>query len=335
MRTARIVEDGAAYYHMMSRVVDRRRVFDDVEKELFRKTLRAVEGFSGAQVLTWVVLENHFHVLLHLPERQDVADDELIRRLLFLYDKTLVGNLAAHLATLRASGQDEAAELFKKQYTCRMYSLAEFGKTLKQRVSFSYNRRHQRKGTLWEERFKSVLVDGSPGTLMRMAAYIDLNAVRARLVKDPKDYRFCGYGEAMGGSKQARVGLGVALGEPGEWRAVSGRYRQLLYVSGEASGVRADGQRVRAGFDIKTVESVVALKGKLPLNEILRCRVRYFTDGAILGSRAFVEEAFLRHRAHFSAKRDGGAKPMKGGEWGDLFTARQLRVDIVGFPAPA
>jgi REP element-mobilizing transposase RayT len=335
MRTARIVEDGAAYYHMMSRVVDRRRVFDDGEKELFRKTMRAVEGFSGAQILTWTALENHFHILLYIPERQPVADGELIRRLLFLYDKTLVGKLAAHLATLRASGQDEAAEVFKKQYTCRMYDLAEFGKTLKQRVSFSYNRRHQRKGTLWEERFKSVLVDGSPGTLMRMAAYIDLNAVRAGLVKDPKDYRFSGYGEAMGGSKQARGGLGVALGDRGEWRAVSGRYRQLLYVSGETRGVRVDGQPVRPGFDIKTVESVVALKGKLPVNEILRCRVRYFTDGAILGSRAFVEEAFLRHRAHFSTKRDGGAKPMKGGEWGDLFTARQLRVDIMGFPAPA
>ena len=154
-------------------------------------------------------------------------------------------------------------------------------------------------------------------------------------MKDPKDYRFSGYGEAMGGSKQARAGLGMALGEPKEWSAVSGRYRQLLYVSGEASGVREGGRPMRAGFDIKTVESVVALKGKLPLNEILRCRVRYFTDGAILGSKAFVEEALLRHRAHFSAKRDGGAKPMKGGEWGDLFTARQLRVDIMGFPAPA
>ena len=66
-----------------------------------------------------------------------------------------------------------------------------------------------------------------------------------------------------------------------------------------------------------------------------RITVRYFTDGAILGSRAFVEEAFLRHRGHFSMKRDVGAKPMRGGDWGDLFTARQLRVDVVGFPAPA
>jgi hypothetical protein len=34
MRTSRIVEEGAAYYHIMSRVVDRRRVFDDGEKDL-------------------------------------------------------------------------------------------------------------------------------------------------------------------------------------------------------------------------------------------------------------------------------------------------------------
>ncbi len=47
MRTARIVEDGAAYYHVMSRVVDRRRVFDEGEKELFRKTMRAVAGCIG------------------------------------------------------------------------------------------------------------------------------------------------------------------------------------------------------------------------------------------------------------------------------------------------
>ena len=80
---------------------------------------------------------------------------------------------------------------------------------------------------------------------------------------------------------------------------------------------------------------MVALKGKLPLNEILRCRVRYFTDGAILGSREFVEDAFRRHRQHFSARREEGARSMKGGDWGDLFAARQLRVEVLGDPVPA
>ena len=63
MRTARIVEKGAGYYHLISRVVGREYVFDtDEERERFRLTLRAVEAFSGTQVLTWVVMSNHFHV---------------------------------------------------------------------------------------------------------------------------------------------------------------------------------------------------------------------------------------------------------------------------------
>ena len=338
MRTARIVEAGAAYYHILSRVVDRRMVFDEGEKALFCKTLRRVEGFSGVKVLTYAAMTNHWHALIYVPERQEVTDEDLVRRLLFLYDRTVVEALATHLATLRASGQDEAAEKLKAQYTYRMYNLGEFAKTLKQRVSFSYNRRHKRKGTLWEERFKSVLVDGSPGALTAMAAYIDLNAVRAGLVKDPKEYRFCGYGEAMGGSKLAREGLEVVVRQGDareEWSEVSARYRQLLYVTGERRGVREDGQPVRPGFSYEAVEAVLAGKGRLPLNEVLRCRVRYFTDGAILGSREFVEEAFWRHRRHFGKRRESGARGMKGAEWGDLVSARELRVDVLGVPEPA
>jgi hypothetical protein len=67
--------------------------------------------------------------------------------------------------------------------------------------------REDRCGPLWEQRFKSVLVEGSQDALLTMAAYIDLNPVRARLVADPQDYRYSGYVEAMGGAKEAREGL--------------------------------------------------------------------------------------------------------------------------------
>jgi len=336
MRTARIVEEGAAYYHVISRVVGRAFVFhDDAERERFRKILRAVEGYSGIQIVTFAILSNHVHALLYVPERQYVEDSEFDRRLSFLYDKTVVENLSAHIAGVRQGGHHEAAELVKAPYVRRMYDLAEFMKALKQRVSISYNRRHARVGTLWEERYKSVLVDGSPGGLSAVAAYIDLNPVRAGLVSDPKDYRFTGYGEAMGGSKLAQAGLGVALSEPGAWSEVAGRYRQLLYVKGETRGVKVAGNPIRPGFSMEAVEQVVALKGKLPMNELLRCRVRYFTDGVIFGSRAFVEDAFRRHREHFSFKREEGARSMTGGDWGDLFTARKLRVNVMGDPAPA
>ena len=57
------------------------------------------------------------------------------------------------------------------------------------------------------ERFKSVLVEGKGNPLQTMAAYIDLNPVRAGLVGDPKDYRFCGYAEAVAGNRLAKAGL--------------------------------------------------------------------------------------------------------------------------------
>ena len=73
-----------------------------------------------------------------------------------------------------------------------MFDLSEFVKDVKQRFSQSYNRRHGRKGALWEERFKSVLLEGNVGTLSTVSAYIDLNPMRAGIVDDPKDYRFSG-----------------------------------------------------------------------------------------------------------------------------------------------
>jgi hypothetical protein len=64
------------------------------------------------------------------------------------------------------------------------------------------------------ERFKSVLVEDGEA-LRTMAAYIDLNPVRAGMVKDPKDYRWCGYGEAMGGGTAARLELCQVVGHGG------------------------------------------------------------------------------------------------------------------------
>jgi hypothetical protein len=46
--------------------------------------------------------------------------------------------------------------------------------------------------------------------------------------------------------------------------------------------------------------------------KMLRCRVRYFTDGAVIGSKEFVNEAFLKARERFGPKREDGARKLRG-----------------------
>ncbi len=336
MRSARIKETGAAFYHIMSRVVDRRMIFDSDEKERFRELMRACEAFCAVQVVTWAVLDNHFHILLHVPARQMVSDEELVQRLESLYGTKAAREVERKLQRYRQAGEHEAAERLKGRYTRRMYDLSEFAKTLKQRLTQSYNRRHRRKGTLWEERFKSIIVQGARLALLTAAAYIDLNAVRARMVADPKDYRFSGYGEALGGSADARGGLGLAMSESGrsaDWARVSAEYRIFLYGQGQERGRDQGGEPLSPGIPADQVAAVLARGGELSRAELLRCRVRYFTDGAVLGSRAYVDEVLERHRSLFGRKRRSISRPMRGGAvWGDLTTARHLRLDPICRP---
>jgi putative transposase len=71
-------------------------------------------------------------------------------------------------------------------------------------------------------------------------------------------------------------------------------------------------------------------KGRLPLGAYVRCRVRYFCDGAVVGSRAYVEEVFRTYRTRFGPKRKSGARRMKGLADTELYTLRDLRLGVFG-----
>lgn len=65
--------------------------------------------------------------------------------------------------------------------------------------------------------------------------------------------------------------------------------------------------------------------GQLPLSTLLRCRVRYFTDGAILGSRAFVQGQLANYRAR-SGRVHAKARDLPDvTDWSGLATLRTPR----------
>jgi putative transposase len=60
------------------------------------------------------------------------------------------------------------------------------------------NRAYQRTGTLWEGRFRSGVVD-SDDYLLRVYRYIEMNPVRAGLVRHASEYRWSSYAINTGG----------------------------------------------------------------------------------------------------------------------------------------
>ena len=332
-------EGKPVFYHVLSRVVERRFAFGAEEKEKFRTLMRMQEKFTGCRVVSYCLMCNHFHLLLEVPPMAEggLSDEALLKRLSAIYNEAFVAGVAKEMADARAAvyvsehGLAEAVAAIHKRFTYRMHDLGEFMKGLLQRFTQWFNRLHNRTGRLWEDRFKSLIVEDGVAA-KTISAYIDLNPVRAGMVKDPADYRWSSYGEAIGGGekgngKTARAGLVRALrahqGEAADadlWSSgVSREYRKLLMagaVGKSSESVDRDGKTIkntlRKGISNEEAERESEKDGEIPLGKMLRCRVRYFTDGAVIGSRIFVDEAFSSARERFGPKRKTGARKMKG-----------------------
>jgi putative transposase len=350
-------------YHCISRVVDRRLVFRGDEKEKLRMFMRMYERFSGCRVLAYCFMCNHIHLLLEVTPMPagGLSDAELLERLRAISSEARVAEVAGELAEARklvAAGRGDDAVLvgrIHERFTRRMHDLSQFMKGFMQRYTQWHNRTHKRSGHLWEDRFKSVIVEDGVAA-KTMAAYIDLNPVRAGVVKNPEEYRWSSYGEAIGGGvkgngKKARAGLVRALrahkgveADAALWRNdVAVEYRKTLLAG---AGERVEERVERSGAMKRLVkrkgltreqleqekrrllEAEEKRLGEIPFGRMLRCRVRYFTDGAVIGSRDFVNAVFEAARARFGPKRKDGARKLRGSgaaAAGLLWSLRDLR----------
>lgn len=125
--------------------------------------------------------------------------------------------------------------------------------------------------------------------------------------------------------------LPVALRRTLKSEKVLSEYRVWLFGQGEEvrDGDAAGSRVVRKGVRREVVEQVRGQSGKLTLAETLRYRVTYFTAGVALGRRSFVDSFFDVHREQFDLRRKQGARPMRGGSLGGMFTFRAPRVGVV------
>ena len=344
MRTPRILGEPSRetnYYHAMSRIIERRFVFKNpLVKAKLRQIIFNQAAMSGVRVLTYTIMSNHFHLLLAVdqPEenRKKLDDEAILTRLSYVTRKEPMMEIRQTLQHLKQHSPEGAYLEYRQRLLARMYDLSVFMKEVKQRFSQWFNRRQRRRGPVWEDRFKSVLVEGEEHLLTAMAAYIDLNAVRAGIVGDPKEYRWCGYAEAVAGNVALRSGLQEACGSvPGsDWSSFHADYRMRLVGTGEEhdelAALRPGGKKAQAGLRRELVGKVMRAEGQLGWPTLLRCRIRYFTDGKVIGRRAFLEEVFARNRERMGVKREMGARRPRGLKLGDDWrTLTDLRGQVV------
>lgn len=308
----------AGVWHCFSRIIDRRMILDAEAKDFLLATLRAYEELLGVEMLTFCLMDNHFHVLLRVPHRPPgfaVSREVLLERMERAVGSVAMGMVRRDLEMWERTGNTAAVEAWHRRQEERMFSLSGFMGCVKQRFTRWHNARTGRRGTVWEERFGSVVVEEEERALRTMAAYIDLNPVRAGVAADPGDYRWSGYGEAMLAKPRARRGLVRIIGQMAWPRATAAEarpwgdepfdaaverralviYRAILGGQGRERR-RADGTVARRGLTEKIRERLTTANERAVGREVLSRRVGQFTRGMMLGSREFVDGWFEAHR---------------------------------------
>lgn len=331
-RGRRLVHGQSAVYHVVSRTAFAYYAFDATEKERFVRILKRQAGFCGVEVLAYCIMSNHFHLLVKVPEPGPICDSELLRRYRLLYGGRTCPPSSPKpevLEKLLEKNEAEGQEL-RKRILVRMHDLAAFVRELKQRFGIWYNHRHDNKGTLWAERFRSTIIEESAEALSTVAAYIDLNPVRAKIVDDPADYRFSSFGLAVGGNLPARRGYEAIFGRKRAWKNLMPSYNLILYGKGER--FKGEEGKDLGRIDPETAARVLESGGRLPMWQLLRWRVRYFSEGTALGSRDFLEDLGRLWNERSGGERKRHAHCMRSGEWGGLRSYRNLQVEPVSAP---
>jgi len=292
-------------------------VIGDVEKEYLFKLIKRLSSVYFTEVIGYCLMGNHFHLLVRMHPGEEYSDEEIKKRFSLLYGDDKNRNLGdGQIPSLREKWAD----------------LSQYVKEIKQTFSRFYNRLHNRKGFFWSERFKSVIVDNGD-TLINCLAYVDLNPVRAGLVKKPEDYRWCSLGYHMQtNNKDSFLSLDFGLREfaPSGIRSAPVKSASLSQVNltGQAVTSEFHGARVKKATErLRIYRSFVHGKGFLEAQEIqedetfetgtiekFKYRSRYFTDSGIIGTKAFVTRHYQTFKHIFSSKHEKRPKTIQGME---------------------
>ena len=277
MRKARLLAEHTGYYHVILKATGPQMLFkEDTDKRAFLGWLECTSRFSGVDVLSYALLDNHFHLLVRVPERESVPTDEFRLRVEALYGDKRAERLFTRWERWEADGRGEDVSLERDRLLRRMYDLGQFVKTLKEGYQLYYRKAHNWEGTLWRGRYKSIVFEEEYKALRDLALYIAMNPVRAGIVKKGTDSPWTSFGQSNRNGSFGRQCHMVLL------RGLT----RLAGAEGTDSIARGFGDAMAEAEAVsrEAVRAKIAKRESLSLSEMLVCRVHAFSNGRMLGS---------------------------------------------------
>jgi len=264
-RIARFLrEDAPTVYHVISRSALGGLPMQNSDKNYLLGLIKKWSQIFFVDVLGFAIMGNHFHLVVRMYSESDVSDEEVRKRYMLLYDS-----------------EHGPAEIDLAKFKKRLTSLSWYVKEIKQGFTRYYNRKYKRQGFFWGGRFKSLIVEDGL-SLVNLLAYIDLNPIRAGIVKRPEEYRWCSLGHLIqSGNKDKFLSLDFGMKEWNEFdeKEIVRKYREFVYERGAIDSGEG------AVLDKEIVEKERRKAFKLGKVEIFRYRCRYFTDAGVLRNK--------------------------------------------------
>ena len=273
-----VIDDETTVYHVMSRTALDGFPLGDIEKDFMLDLIERYAALYFVEILGICIMGNHFDILVKTLPEYKFSDQDIKARYVGFYgdERAFADGL---ITSLRA----------------KLSSLSEFVREIKVGFARYYNRRHNRRGYFWGDRFKSVIVDKGE-TLINCLAYIDLNPLRAGIVSRPEDYRWNSLGyHVQTNNRDNFLSTDFGLKEfnvKSEKERIR-RYRRYVYEAGAVN--RPEKGKARVIGD-RILEKERKREFELNRNDRFRYRTRYFTDSGIIGSKEFVSKTYMRFK---------------------------------------
>ncbi len=303
-RTARHKSKEAAFYHLTNRVTGWTDWFPFEDRRARRKLLDMILFYVSVyrcRLAAFQIMGNHFHFVVHFEKPRSLSRKELMESADKLYGRKVEKKTADWtVAQWKAFNQ-------------RLFDVSKLMQNVDGLYAVWFNHQFRRRGHFWSERFKNPELLGTEA-VQDAILYVELNAVRAGLVKRPEQWKWGSARWRLTGKDHDLIPLEELFpSDPGT--DVYRSYRARLYYRGA----------------VPTRENQAAIPRWILHQEqrrgftragAFRRRLRFLTDGLAVGPAEKVAQLLETYRKQGRYRRRRHPIPQLGGV---LFSLREQR----------